>query len=103
MIDLLAAQAHRPRPRDRLAVAQGQLARMVVPQFVPARLGAEPHDEGGIPVDVDALDRVHLDGNAQGHGAVFQAKALRSYVCATATASSYLIAIDSMRSDIDGF
>ncbi len=80
MIALLAAQAHRPRARDRLAVAQGQLARMVVPQLVPARLGAEPHDERGIPLDIDALDRVHLDGNAQGHGSVFQARLSEAYV-----------------------
>ena len=47
-----------------LAVAEGQIARQVVPEHVPARLRFQRQGEGGIAVDIDRLDRVHLDRDA---------------------------------------
>ena len=52
------------------AAAQGEVAHMVVPQRMAARLRLHHQGKGGIGVDVDGLDRVHLDRDAKaaGHG-----------------------------------
>ena len=54
---------------DQLAVAQRKVVRRVVEHVVPAPLRFEQQREGGIAPDIDALDRVHLEGDFEGHGA----------------------------------
>ena len=54
---------------DQTAVAQREIVRRVVEHVVPAPLRFEQQREGGIAPDIDALDRVHLEGDFEGHGA----------------------------------
>ncbi len=53
------------RPRLQHAFAQRHVPHLVVPQPVAALLGGEHQREAGIAVDVDGLNRVHLDGDVQ--------------------------------------
>ena len=53
----------------RLAPDQRQVLRQVVEDVVPAPLGLEQQREGRVAANVDAVDRVHLAGDLQGHGA----------------------------------
>ena len=55
--------------RDELAVAEREVVRRVVEHVVAAPLRFEQEGEGGIAPDIDALDRVHLEGDFEGHGA----------------------------------
>ena len=55
--------------RDELAVAKREIVRRVVEHVVAAPLRFEQKGEGGIAPDIDALDRVHLEGDFEGHGA----------------------------------
>ena len=61
---------HRDRMgrRAQLAVAEGQIARLVMPKLMAAQLRAEHDRESRIPRDIDAIHRIHLDGDAQWHG-----------------------------------
>ena len=54
---------HRPEP----PVGPAQRLGGIMEEPVPARLGAEHDREGRIAGDVDALQRIHLDGDAQAH------------------------------------
>ena len=55
--------------RDQLAVAEREIVRRVIEHVVAAPLRLEQQGEGGIAPDIDALDRVHLEGDFEGHGA----------------------------------
>src|SRR3546814_1629438 len=50
------------------SVLQAERARQVVEQAVAAALGLQRQHEGAVPLDVDGLDGVHLDGDGQTHG-----------------------------------
>ena len=52
-----------------LAVAEREIVRRVVEHVVAAPLRFEQEGEGRIAPDIDALDRVHLEGDFEGHGA----------------------------------
>jgi hypothetical protein len=41
-------------------------------RLAPAPLRFEQEREGGIAPDIDALDRVHLEGDLEGHGAPYR-------------------------------
>ena len=56
--------------RDQSAVAEREIVRRVVEHVVAAPLRFEQEGEGGIAPDIDALDRVHLEGDFEGHGAL---------------------------------
>ena len=49
------------------AVLVGQVLREIMIELVAARLGGEHQGEGGIARDIDRLERIHLDGDAQCH------------------------------------
>ena len=53
---------------DELAVAERKIVRRVVEHVVAAPLRFEQEREGQIAPDIDALDRVHLEGDFEGHG-----------------------------------
>ena len=61
--------AHRQRldGRDHLGAAQRQPVRRVIGERVAAPLCLEQQRKGGIAADIDPCDRVHLDGDVQGH------------------------------------
>ena len=65
-LDVLDRQRLRHR-LDALAVEPQPVGR-VVQDAVAARLGFEKKREGRVAGDADALDRVHLHGDGQGHG-----------------------------------
>ena len=64
----LAPQRDGISPRDDTTLNEGQLVRRVKEQRVPARLRLQPDAKRAVAVDVDRPDRVHLQGNFQGHG-----------------------------------
>ena len=49
------------------ALVEAQLAGEIVEQLVAALLGFQREHEGRIGVDIDGLDRVHLNCNLQAH------------------------------------
>jgi len=53
------------------AVLEAQGLGQVVAQRMSARLGFESQREGRIGVDIDILDRVHLDCDLEAHRGVF--------------------------------
>jgi hypothetical protein len=59
----LEAAAARLQP----AVAQAEMPRQVVIERVAARLRLERQHEGRVGVDVDRLDRIHLDRYGEAH------------------------------------
>ena len=59
---------HRMRARPDPAVAIVQVLRAVMEQPVAARLCGQHQREGRIARDVQALERVHLDGDGEWHG-----------------------------------
>jgi hypothetical protein len=63
MAPALAAHLQPPRLRRQLAVAQRQVLRQVVIKRVPSRLPLEREHEGRIGVDIDRLDRIHLNAD----------------------------------------
>jgi len=70
MIALLAPHRHRTGAAEQTAVFQGQGAEVIDPQLVAARLPGQGHQEGGVRLDIDRLERVHLDGDLE-HGESF--------------------------------
>ena len=52
---------------DQLAVPQREIGRGVVEHIMAASLRLQEKREGGIPVDIDPLDRVHLKGDFESH------------------------------------
>ncbi len=65
MIAALAPDRHATCNRLHLAFVKAQMTRQVMPDFVAAALGFERHHEAGILVDVDRLDRIHLQRDGQ--------------------------------------
>ena len=62
--------AHRERPHAgrHFAVAHRQMVGRIIGQRVAAGLRLQQQRESGIAADIDPLDRIHLDGDVQGHG-----------------------------------
>ena len=55
------------RARIKPRMDEGELLRQVVEQRMAARLRLERQRESGIGINVDALDRIHLDGDGEAH------------------------------------
>ena len=68
MVALHVAHLDRLHRGHDLGAAHREVVGRVVEQPVPAPLRLEQQREGGIARDPDALDRVHLDGDGEGHG-----------------------------------
>ena len=68
MIARPPAHAERLSRGAHRALVQRQGARRIVPEAVAARLRFQGQRERRIGVDVDGLDGVHLDRDAQAHG-----------------------------------
>ena len=62
-----ATDDERTRPRIQAALRERHLLRQIVVELMATPLRFEGKREGGIRVDVDRLDRVHLDGDDEGH------------------------------------
>ena len=60
------------RPCGDGAVAHGQPVGRVVEKLISAPLRFQQHREGRIARDLDALDRVHLNRNGEGHESSLQ-------------------------------
>src|SRR5690349_6538510 len=69
MIAALVLDSERSRAGDHDRIPEREVARAVVKELVAAGLSLESEREGGIRGDLDPLDRVHLDGDSQGHEA----------------------------------
>src|SRR5690606_20586571 len=67
VIALHPPQFQRPAAGDHAALAVGEPARRVVEERVAPRLRLQSDAEGRIGVDVDALDRVHLECDLESH------------------------------------
>ncbi len=52
------------------AFIKGEVGRQVEEQRVAPLPGLEGQGEGAVGVDVDAGDRIHLNGDLEGHGQV---------------------------------
>ncbi|PAV69544.1 hypothetical protein WR25_06090 [Diploscapter pachys] len=63
-----ALYRHRMRLRPDAAVGVIQVLGEVMEQPVPARLACQHQREARIAGDVDLIERVHLDGDGEGHG-----------------------------------
>ena len=70
MVAWLVLHGQAVAERDDLAVAEREIVRRVVEHVVAAPLRFEQEREGRIAPDIDALDRVHLEGDFEGHGAL---------------------------------
>ena len=70
VIAALAAHLQRARQRLHPAVVVTQVGRQVVIQTVAAALGLERQHERAVAVDVDPLDRIHLDRHGKAHRAL---------------------------------
>ena len=57
----LAAHLERSCLGDSAAIAQGQILGQIMVQAVPAGLRLQRQSEGGIAIDIDGVDRIHLD------------------------------------------
>ena len=68
MVAALAADLERPGGGDDAALAVAQLARQIVVEPVAAALGLQRQGEAAVAVDVDGLERVHLDRDGERHG-----------------------------------
>jgi hypothetical protein len=68
VIARLVAHLKRLDRSEQLAVEQRQTVRRVVRKSMPARLRLEQHGEGGVALDVDPGDRIHLHRDVQAHG-----------------------------------
>ena len=67
MVAALAADLERPRGGDDPALPVAQLARQVVVEPVAALLRLQRQGEAAVRVDVDGLERVHLDRDGERH------------------------------------
>ena len=67
----LAPHRKRPHAGEDPALAIEHVARQIVKQPVAAALGLERQHEAAVGLDVDVLDRVHLDGDGKAHAATF--------------------------------
>ncbi len=69
MISRLVLDRERMPARAQFVAMQRKRLRRVVENLVPTGLCLEQDRERAIAADIDPLDRVHLTGDAQGHGA----------------------------------
>ena len=67
MIALCRPQRDASTTRQHAALLQGQVMRLIDPKAVAARLGLQHHLEGGVGVDIDPHDGVHLNGDLKRH------------------------------------
>ena len=67
VIAALAAEPERPGGGDDPALAVAELARQIVVEAMAAGLGLERQGEAAVAVDVDGLERVHLDRDGERH------------------------------------
>jgi hypothetical protein len=67
VVSLLAPHRHPTGAAEQATVLQRQGAEVIDPQLVAPRLPGQGHQEGGVRLDVDRLERVHLDGDLE-HG-----------------------------------
>src|SRR3546814_17641270 len=67
MVAALAPHRERPGMGVEAVVPEGEVARQVVIEGMAAPLRLERQHECRIGVDVDAVDRVHLDGDGEAH------------------------------------
>jgi hypothetical protein len=52
---------------EQFALAERQTGGRIIENVVPALLCFEQNGERRIALDIDAIDGIHLDGNAKGH------------------------------------
>ena len=73
VIAVHSAQVERPRPRHHPALVERQIAGEIVKQGMAAGARLERQREGRVGVDIDRLDRVHLNGDGErgGHGGAY--------------------------------
>ena len=57
---------------DQSAVPEREVGGRVIEHVVAAPLRLQQEREGGIAPNIDALDRVHLEGDLEGHGAPYR-------------------------------
>ncbi len=69
---LFAPERHRASSRGQAPVPEGERIRQIVEQRIAARLGFQAKGKGAVGVDIDALDRVHLNGDGESHGSGIQ-------------------------------
>ncbi len=67
VVAMFVAQRHRADFRLDPAPVIEHVIGMIVQKVISPRLGFKAHDKGRIPLDIDALDRVHLDGDDTAH------------------------------------
>ena len=68
VVAALTANLERLHPRDQPAMAEGKVLRQVMIQPVPALLAFQRKHEGAVGIDIDAGNRVHLNGDGEAHG-----------------------------------
>ncbi len=68
VISGLVLDRQRMPAREQLPAVEGEVGRRVIEYLVPAPLRFEQDRERRIAADIDPLDRVHLAGDAEGHG-----------------------------------
>src|SRR5690625_3557513 len=64
---LLALHAQRACAREEPPVPENQIFRFIIKKAVAACLRLQRHGEGAVRIDVDPLDRVHLDCDGETH------------------------------------
>ena len=72
VVALRLAQGHRAGTAEQATILQRQGANIIDPLGVAAVLGRGHHQPGGVGLDVDRLNGVHLDRDSE-HGMSFQA------------------------------
>ena len=70
VVSFPALQPHGPAPGHHPAVEIRETPGLVDPGFVAALLRFEGKHEGGVGIDVDGFDGIHLEGNAEHHGMI---------------------------------
>ncbi len=80
MVGEIIAHIHRMARGRKDAACQRQRLRLVVEQRVAALARLQHHRKGGITLDVDVLDRVHLDGDIERHGSRVSRKGILDMV-----------------------
>jgi hypothetical protein len=68
VIARLPAHLQGPGPGIDPPVPEAQVLGQVVVQAMAAALGLQGQHEAAVGIDVDRLDRVHLDGDGEAHG-----------------------------------
>src|SRR5262245_42472522 len=63
-------------PGQQAPLVEREIGRRVVEQRMPAPLGFQEQRKGRVAADIDAVDRVHLTGDAKGHATMLVDAAL---------------------------